>query len=160
MIVSDGDAFVVLRRNLAAETISMQFVFPAGKTGSTVPLLETVDVFSEDVSAFLRYSEIVASPFEKATLSVPFRNVPKLTFCEQTNLRRTAANRTLRRKLVRMLRDYFQAREDVNFGSMTALNPTASYFRKSRMGRSRNNYNRLSLCGQDDLETAYYTIFA
>ncbi len=138
MIVSDGDAFVVLRRNLAAETISMQFVFPAGKTGSTVPLLETVDVFSEDVSAFLRYSEIVDSPFEKATLSVPFRNVPKLTFCKQTNLRRTAANRTLRRKLVRMLRDYFPAREDVNeFRFYDSFEPYCFLFQKIQNGEEQ-----------------------
>ena len=103
----DGHSFATLRRNDAAGTMSIQFTWLSGSKRRVAGRMETVTIPYEKLLDFMERSAQPNGPKGWNVLSMETDRRPRLEFCGKENLHAVVANPTVRKKLVRFLRDNF-----------------------------------------------------
>ncbi len=157
VIVTDIHSFAILRRNIPAGTLHIDFTWlhSSGETcvaGHT----ETVTVPYDGMMAFIRSSAEEGGPSRWATLSIIEGGQPRLVFYDVDGLRRCLENIKVRRKLLRFLRDRFQFSMADEIGFYHDFEPYSFYFREIKSGNT-GIVGGLILHNQEDMENAYYS---
>lgn len=156
--VNDCGSFAVLRRNRADGTASMRFVWLSSSgDGPVAGWEQTVKLPFQELRSFIRASAEKGGPSKWAALSVKPGNTPKLVFCGRENLHDAVENQTVRRKLVRFLRDNFKwwGTDEIRF--YNDFVPYSFSFQEFRNGQP-GMCGGLILHSQKNLEKAYYSI--
>ena len=156
--VNDCGSFAVLRRNRADGTASMRFVWLSSSgDGPVAGWEQTVKLPFQEMCSFIRASAEKGGPSKWAALSVKPGNTPKLVFCGRENLHDAVENQTVRRKLVRFLRDNFKwwGTDEIRF--YNDFVPYSFSFQEFRNGQP-GMCGGLILHSQKNLEKAYYSI--
>lgn len=156
--VTNCESFAVLRRNRAEKTASMRFVWLSNSgDGPVTGWEQTVKLPFEELRSFVRASAEKDGPTKWAALDVKSRKMPRLVFPGVENLHAAVANKTVRRKLVRFLRDNFrwQGTDEIRF--YNDFVPYSFSFREFINGQL-GMCGGLILHGQENLDKAYYSI--
>ncbi len=107
--------------------------------------------------AFVTDSAGKSGPSKWQALSMMSERRPKLTFSGRENLHAALENKTVRRKLVRFLRDNFQWKRTDEICFYNDLLPYSFTFQEFNSG-CPGMCGGLILHGQEDLAKAYYSI--
>lgn len=130
IIVKDISSFAALRRDVAADTLEINFTW-LGSTGSGVSgYEETVVLPYSRLVAFVQDSSVTGRAEEWAVLSQKeAQGKPKYMFKASETLHAVLGNGVIRRKLVRALRDNFNwpRTEEIHF---TPYIPDAIYLKE------------------------------
>lgn len=158
-IVSDIHSFAALRRSEATGLLTINFTWLNGLCGGEVRGWEEFVVIPyAPLLAFMGESEKEGGPETWKHLSVRYTSQPRLVFHAQKRLRECVANKTVRGKLARALRDNFRSPfvEQIDFYHDFA--PYSFFFQEVRNGRD-------GICGglifhdhQNDLKKASYSV--
>lgn len=158
-IVSDIHSFAVLRRSEATGLLTINFTWLNGSCGGEVSgWEESVVIPYIPLLIFMRESTREGGPKTWKHLSVCSTSRPRLVFHDQERLRECVANKTVRRKLARALRDNFHSPrvEQIDFNHDFV--PYSFFFREVYNGRD-------GICGglifhnhQNDLKKASYSV--
>jgi len=158
VIVNDIHSFAILRRNIPAGTLHIDFTWlhHSGKncvTGHT----ETVTIPYDRLMAFVHNSAEEGGPSRWAALSIVEGGQPRLVFYDADGLRRCLENVKVRRKLLRFLRDKFQFSMADEIGFYHDFEPYCFFFREVCNGKT-GVVGGLILHNQEDMENAYYSM--
>lgn len=158
-IVSDIHSFAALRRNANHELLTINFTWlNENCDGEVSGWEESVVIPHIPLFIFMRESSQEGGPKEWKRLSVCSTSQPRLVFHDQERLRECVANKIVRRKLARALRDNFHSPrvEQINF--YHEFVPYSFYFQKVCDGRD-------GICGglifhnyHDNLKKANYSV--
>lgn len=135
-IVSDIHSFAVLRRSEATGLLAINFTWLNGACGGVVRgWEESVTIPYAPLLAFMGKSAQEGGSETWKHLSVCSASRPRLVFHDQERLRECVANKTVRRKLARALRDNFYSPgvEQINF--YHDFMPYSFFFREVCDGR-------------------------
>ncbi len=158
VIARDGASFAVLRKNAYADTVSIQFTWLSCSCGGQLMGWEqTVKLPFEGLRDFVKESAGENGPSEWAVLSIVPRERPQFVFHGKENLHAALENKTVRRKLVRVLRDNFQWKGTDEICFYNDFSPYSFTFREFKSGYP-GMCGGLILHGQEDLAKAYYSI--
>lgn len=158
MIVSqDCGNFAVLRKNRRTGKVNIQFTWLSDSGGRLAGWTENVTLPYEKLLNFAEESVKTCGPREWNVLSPVEAACPKLVFCGQENLHAAIENKTVRRKLVRFLRNNFhwQGTDEIRF--YNDFTPYSFSFREFINGKP-GICGGLILHGQDNLAKSYYSI--
>ncbi len=157
VVVNDIHSFAILRRNIPAETLYIDFTWLHSSGGTSVTgHTETVTVPYDDLMAFVRSSAEEGGPSRWSTLSIIESGRPRLVFYDVDGLRRCLENIKVRRKLLRFLRDRFQFSMVDEIGFYHDFVPYSFCFREVCNGNT-GIVGGLILHNQEDMENAYYS---
>lgn len=154
VIANDIHSFAILRRNVCAETIEIAFTW-LGSEGNSVS----------------GYQDAIALPYGKMmeclhgskpcvwkALSIDnSMKQAKIVFKSRKNLHAALENGIIRRKLIRFLRDQFQWERSEKIEVYDDFMPYSFFFRETRDGEAGIS-GGIILHGQEDMETAYYSM--
>lgn len=158
VIAHDLHSFAVLRRNVSAGTVTIDFSWLSGSSGHLTGWEQSVTLPYDALMEFARRSTEKDGPRMWNILSRQEKSQTKLVFYDQRRLRECLENRTVRKKFSRALRDSFRSPyvDQVIFGHDSE--PFSFMFREVRNGRT-------GICGalilhnfQNDLKKAYYSV--
>ncbi len=157
VVVNDIHSFAILRRNIPAGTLPVDFTW-LQRSGETCVAghTETVTVHYDGLMSFVRSSAEEGGPSRWATLSIMEGGQPRLVFYDVDGLRRCLENIKVRRKLLRFLRDRFQFSMADEIGFYHDFEPYSFYFREIKNGNT-GIVGGLILHNQEDMENAYYS---
>lgn len=158
VIVHDIRSFAVLRRNFYEETLEIELTWLSGDWKNVSGYRETVILPYADLSEFLKENVVEGDYITWKTLSIDnSKKLPQLLFMSRENLHHATMNGTVRRKLVRALRDSFRwpCSERVEF--YDDFVPYSFNFREIRGGKPAIT-GGLILHRQEDMENAYYSV--
>lgn len=157
IIAQDCGSFAELRRDKTAGTVHIQFTWLSGSDRQIKGRKEMVTLPYQKLRDFLEHSAQPDGPKACNVLSLEPIEKPCLVFCAQENLHAALGNPTVRRKLLRFLRNNFNwtGSEKVCFYNDVA--PYSFFFREFRNGRP-GMCGGLIFHGQKDLEKANYSI--
>lgn len=156
-IVRDIHSFAILRRDIFAGTLSIDFSWlNSGCGGKVSGWEEKVTLPYDELITFARASAQEDGPKKWSALSVERNMTPKIEFADKSGLRKCLENRTVRGKLARALRDNFRGAERiVLYHDFEAYSFMFQSFRADRPlltgGLIFHNY-------QNDLKKAYYSV--
>ena len=158
-IVSDIHSFAALRRSETTGMLTIDFTWLNGTCGDKVSGWEESVVLPYDaLMAFLRDSAQEDEPKEWKHLSVCSASRLKLVFHDREGLRKCVANRTVRGKLARALRDNFQSPGVEQIDFYRDFVPYSFLFQEVYNGRN-------GICGglifhnhQNNLKKASYSV--
>lgn len=158
-IVSDIHSFAALRRSEATGLLTINFTWLNGSCSSKVSgWEESVSIPYAPLLAFMGESAREGGPEKWKHLSVRSTSRPRLVFHDKERLRECVANKTVRGKLARALRDNFlyPSVEQIDF--YHDFEPYSFFFREVCNGRD-------GICGglifhnhQNDLKKASYSV--
>ena len=135
-IVSDIHSFAVLRRSEATGLLTINFTWLNGVCGGEVRgWEESVTIPYAPLLAFMGESAQDGGPKTWKHLSVRFTSRPRLVFHDKDRLRECVANKTVRRKLARALRDNFRSPYVEQIDFYHDFEPYSFFFREIRDGR-------------------------
>lgn len=157
VVVNDIHSFAILRRNISAGTLYIDFTWLHGSDGTCVAgYTEHVTVPYDGLMEFVHSSAEEGGPSRWAALSIVEGGQPHLVFYDVDGLRRCLENIKVRRKLLRFLRDRFCFSMADEIGFYHEFEPYSFYFREVKNGNT-GIVGGLILHGQNDLEKAYYS---
>ena len=158
MIAHDIESFAVLRRDTYAETIEIELTWLSGDGYAVSGYKETIILPYDQMVAYLDKSTSEDSPVVWKTLSINnFHKQPQLIFKSSKNLRVALADGTIRRKLVRSLRDEFHWPQSERIEFYDDSLPYSFVFKEYRGGKAVMT-GGLILHNQDDRKKAHYSI--
>lgn len=157
--VYDGLSWAEFRRNSKRGTISICFFWRNQKSRNLLSgHKEHVVISNQRLVSFLEASAQPDGPREENLLSVaPKRLKPRFVFRDTERLRDCLLQKSVRRKLIRFLRDNFdwQDTEEIHFYSNSIpYSFTFQAFCTGEQGLCGN----LTLHNQEDMSQAYYSI--
>lgn len=158
-IVSDIHSFAVLRRSEATGLLTINFTWLNGVCGGEVRgWEESVTIPYAPLLAFMEESAQDAGPKTWKHLSVCSTSRPRLVFHDKGRLREYVANKTVRKKLARALRDNFHSPCVERIDFYHDFEPYSFFFREVCNGRN-------GICGglifhnyHDNLKKANYSV--
>ena len=157
VIVNDIHSFAILRRNVPAGTLHIDFTWLHSEGEDDVAgHKETVTIRYDSLMAFVHDSAKEGGPSKWSTLSLMEGNQPRLIFYDVEGLRRCLENIKVRRKLLRFLRDNFKFFSADEIGFYPDFEPYSFFF----CGKSNGVpglRGGLILHGQENMEKAYYS---
>lgn len=158
IIVHDISSFAVLYRNAHAGTIEIELTWLSGD-GITVSGYKEIIILPYDqMVAFLNKSIVEDSPVVWKTLSIDNSHKrPQIIFKSRENLHAALADNTIRRKLIRSLRDDFRWPRSERIEFYDDFVPYSFMFREIMNGKSAMT-GGLILHNQDDMPKAHYSI--
>jgi len=157
VIANDIHSFAILRRNIAAGTIRIDFTWLHSDGGTRVTgHRETVTIRYDGLMAFVRSNAEEGGPSQWATLSIIEGGQPRLVFHDVEGLRRCLENHKVRRKLLRFLRDNFKYSMADEIDFYHDFEPYSFSFREIYNGNT-GIVGGLILHNHDDMERAYYS---
>ncbi len=107
-IAHDINSFAVLHRDVGVGTVEIEITWLSGDSHALSGYQETIILPYDQIAAYLYKSIFEESPVVWKTLSIDNSHKrPQLIFNSRKNLHAALANRTVRHKLVRSLRDEF-----------------------------------------------------
>ena len=158
IIVRDIRSFAVLRRDIHTGTLQIEFNWLNSDGRSVSGYQETVTLPYEKFAAFVHNSNTENGTKEWKVLSVEnSTKQPQIVFNSRRNLHAVLADRIVRRKLVRFLRDGFQWPDSIRIELFDDFMPYSFTFREIKNGKTALS-GGLILHRQDDIEKAYYGI--
>lgn len=152
--VNNFPDFAEFWRNTARGEIYVRFSWIDRANDHLTGWTETVTLPYE---AFIRFLHNAAEGEQWSVLSSEENLSPKLIFCEGQTIREVAANKLVRRKLVRALREHFQWKSGGTIHFYSDYVPYSFFFRETLNGQP-GICGGLILHGQEDLKTAHYSI--
>lgn len=158
IIVQDIRSFAVLHRDIEAGTIAIEVTWLGEKGDGVEGYQDTITLPYEKIMDCMRKSKEEGEPVVWKTLSMDgSRELPRIVFKSRENLRAVLENGTIRRKLVRFLRDQFRwaGTDEVEIYDDTV--PYSFGFREIIAGKPGIS-GGLILHGQEDMRTAYYSM--
>lgn len=159
VIVSDIHSFAALRRSEATGLLTIDFTWLSGSCNGEVSGWEESVVLPYDaLMAFVRDSTREDGPKEWKHLSVCSSSRPKLVFHDQEGLRKCVANRIVRGKLARALRDNFCYPGAVQIEFYPDFEPYSFIFHEERGGCAGITGGLTLHRRENDLKKAYYSI--
>lgn len=154
----DGWSFAILRRDVRADTLEIQFTWLNGGGDRLSGWEETVIVPYGRLAAFVRESAQEGGPQEWKALSMDFSGRrPQLVFDAKKTLHAILNNGVVRRKLVRFLRDGFNWPRSEQIHLYSDFVPYSFFFREIQDGEAVM-CGGLILHGQEDMSKAYYSV--
>lgn len=154
VVVSNFPDFSEFRRNIIRGELQIRFCWMNSTNDRLTGWTETVTLPYE---AFIRFLYNAAEGEQWSVLSSEENLSPKLIFCEGQTIREVAANKLVRRKLVRALRDHFQWKSGGTIHFYSDYVPYSFFFRETLNGQP-GICGGLILHGQENLKTAHYSI--
>ncbi len=155
---NDIHCFAVFQRNRAGGLVCIHFSWlqQSGANG-LAGYEETVHLPYDELMAFAAQSGQDPGATEWKVLSVEDAPMPRMIFQSTENLHAALSHRTVRRRLVRFLRDNFKWpwSEEIRFYNDSQ--PYSFFFREFRNGRP-SICGGLILHGQENMDKAYYSI--
>ena len=118
---------------------------------------QTVRLPYDALAEFISRSRTTEEPKQWKTLSLEERGRPKLVFCSMEHLHAALSNKTVRRRLVRFLRDNFNWRGEDRICFYNDFLPYSFFFQAFR-GDRRGICGGLILHDHQDLSRAHYSI--
>ena len=118
---------------------------------------QTVRLPYDALAEFISRSRTTDETKQWKALSLEERRRPKLVFCTQDNLHAALSNKTVRRRLVRFLRDNFNWPGADRICFYNDFLPCSFFFREFRNGKP-GICGGLILHDRQDLSRAYYSI--
>lgn len=158
MIVHDIHSFAILRRNNHDGTIEIELTWLSGDGISVSGYKETIILPYEQMTAYLDKSVFEDRPIVWKTLSIDNSHKrPQIIFKCSKNLHAALTDNTIRRKLIRSLRDDFRwpCSEKIEF--FDDFVPYSFLFKEFRDGQPVMT-GGLILHNQDDMQKAHYSI--
>ena len=156
-IVTDCGSFAVLRYDKVRQRISVQFSWLSKNGDSLVGRREDIHLSYIALKAFIEENGSDPAVTQWKTLSIEVSKNPRLVFCGTSNLREVVADKKIRRKLSRFLRDHFKWEKTEKICFYDDSLPYSFYFKEFSAGQP-GLCGGLILHGQDNMETAYYAI--
>lgn len=158
MIVHDISSFAVLRRDTHNGTIEIEITWLSGDGITVSGYKETIILPYEQMRAFLNKSTVEDKPAVWKTLSIDNSHKrPQLIFKSRENLHAALIDSTIRRKLVRSLRDDFRWPRSERIEFFDDFVPYSFVFKETMNGKSAMT-GGLILHNQDDMQKAHYSI--
>lgn len=157
IIVRDCRSFAELWRNKAAGTVRIWFTWLSGSSQNLKGRDKMVTVSYKKLRDFMECSTQPDGPKEAKLLSLKTSARPHLVFCNQENLHAALGNPTVRRKLLRFLRNNFNWQDSEKVCFYNDLAQYSFFFREFRNGQP-------GMCGglifhrQETLEKSSYSI--
>lgn len=159
IITRDLHSFAVLRRDIAAGTLRMNFTWLSGGCSNVVSgWEESVTLPYDTLTAFVAASAQEGSPTNWSTLSICRTTRPKLVFHAQERLRECLANKAVRKKLSHALRDNFHYPNVDEICFYHDFTPYSFLFREIRNGRADVVGGLIFHNYDNDLKKAHYSI--
>lgn len=155
--VGDAGSFAVLRYERELRRVVIRFVWLSQCGCDLTGREETVQLSFDALMKFALESEKDPHVTQWRALSIEDAEKPQLVFCEQRNLRAALAQKAVRRKLIRFLRDNFRWKQTDRICFYDVSLPYSFFFREFRLGHS-GICGGVILHGQDNMEKAYYAI--
>ena len=158
IITRDIRSFAVLRRDIPAGTVEIEFTWLNSNGHDISGREETVTLPYDSLMEFVRSSALESSPAEWKALSLDNSGRhPRLIFKSRENLHAALGTGRIRRKLVRCLRDQFNWPRSEMIYFYNDFVPYSFTFREIRDGQPALA-GGLILHGQEDIGKAYYSI--
>lgn len=158
VIANDIHSFAILRRNVPAGTLHIDFTWLHSEGENDVAgHKETVTIRYDSLMAFVHDSAKEGGPSKWSTLSVIEGKQPRLIFYDMDGLRRCLEHINVRVKLLRFLRDNFKYSTADEIGFYHDFEPYSFFFRESRNGEPGIG-GGLILHNQSDMTKAYYSM--
>ena len=158
VIVHDISSFAVLRRDNHDGTIEIELTWLSGDGITVSGYMETIILPYEQMRAFLNKSVYEDRPIVWKTLSIDSsRKRPQIIFKSSKHLHAALADNTIRRKLIRSLRDDFRWPRSERIEFYDDFVPYSFMFREIMNGKSAMT-GGLILHNQDDMPKAHYSI--
>ena len=154
VVVSNFPDFAEFRRNVARGQLQVRFSWMNCTNDHLTGWTEAVTIPYE---AFVRFLHNAAEGEQWSVLSSEENLSPRLIFCGGQTIREVAANKLVRRKLARFLRDHFQWKSGGTIHFYSDYVPYSFFFREILSGQP-GICGGLILHGQEDLKTAHYSI--
>ncbi len=154
----DCASFAVLRLDDSINTVNIRFTWLSCSGSDQVAGWEqTVKLPYESLHNFIEKSTGESKPSKWAVLSMKSGKLPRMVFCGRENLHAVVGNQTVRRKLVRFLRNNFrwQGADEIRF--YNDFMPYSFFFQEFR-GSQQGMCGGLILHGQENMDRAYYSI--
>ena len=146
VIANDIYSFAMLRRNAYAGTVEIAFTWLGSDGNSVSGYQDAITLPYGKMMECLHGSK----PYVWKALSIDnSMKQAKIVFKSRKNLHAALENGIIRRKLIRFLRDQFQWERD--------FMPYSFFFRETRDGEAGIS-GGIILHGQEDMETAYYSM--
>ena len=155
---NDIHCFAVFQRNSATGLATIHFYWlRQNGTNGLAGYEETVHLPHDELMAFAVKSLQNPTAAEWNVLSVEDAPMPRMVFQSTENLHAALSHKTVRRKLVRFLRDNFKWHwsEEVRFYNDSL--PYSFFFQEMRHGQ-QGICGGLILHRQEDMDHAYYSI--
>ena len=158
IIVHDIESFAVLRRDTYVGTIEIELTWLSGDGTNVSGYKETIILPYEQMRAFLNKSTVEDKPAVWKTLSIDSsRKRPQIIFKSSKNLHAALIDNTIRRKLIRSLRDDFRWPRSERIEFFDDFVPYSFVFKEIMNGKSAMT-GGLILHNQDDMQKARYSI--
>ena len=158
MIAHDIESFAVLRRDTYVETIEIELTWLSGDRYAVSGYKETVILPYSQLVAYLDKSASEDAPVVWKTLSIDnSHKQPQLIFKSSKNLHAALTDSTIRRKLVRSLRDEFHWPQSERIEFYDNFLPYSFTFKEIMNGKSAMT-GGLILHNQDDIQKSHYSI--
>lgn len=158
VITSDIHSFARLQHDRDRGVVSIRFIWLNAAGGDDLTGWEqTVCLPCDDLAEFAARSPADAGKKQWKALSLENKTSPRLEFVEADNLRAALSNKTVRRRLVRCLRDHFNWPGAERICFYNDFLPCSFFFQEFRSGRP-GICGGLILHDHQDLSRAYYSI--
>ncbi len=154
----DGSSFAVFRKGTAGKTVHIRFAWLCSSGDQLHGYEENLTLPYGEIAAFAENSRMGGGLKHCRILSAADkRSQPRFVFCYAARLHDCLSQKTVRRKLVRFLRDNFNwnGSEEIRF--YTDFVPYSFLFQEIRAGRPGLS-GGLILHGQENMERAHYSI--
>lgn len=152
--VSSFPDFAEFRRNAARGELQIRFSWMSCADDRLTGWTETVTI---PYDAFMRFLYSAAEGEQWSVLSLVENLSPKLIFCGGRAIREVAANKLVRRKLARFLRDQFKWKSGGTIRFYSDYVPYSFFFQETLDGQP-GVCGGLILHGQENMDTAYYSV--
>lgn len=147
--------FAEFRRNVDRREIQVRFSWMNCTDDRLTGWTETVTL---PYDAFIHFLRNAVDGDQWSVLSSEENLRPKLIFCEGHTIREVAANKLVRRKLVRALRDHFQWKSGGTIRFYSDYVPYSFFFRETLDDGQPGICGGLILHDQEDMKRACYSV--
>ncbi len=157
-IAHDINSFAVLHRDVGVGTVEIEITWLSGDSHALSGYQETIILPYDQIAAYLYKSIFEESPVVWKTLSIDNSHKrPQLIFNSRKNLHAALANRTVRHKLVRSLRDEFHWPQSERIEFFDDFLPYSFTFKEYREGKPAMT-GGLLLHNQNNMKKSYYSM--
>ena len=154
VIANDIHSFAILRRNAYAGTVEIAFTW-LGNDGNRISGYQ--DAITLPYGKMMEYLH-QSKPYVWKVLSIDnSMKQAKIVFKSRKNLHAALGNGVIRRKLIRFLREQFRWEGSEKIEIYDDFVPYSFFFRETRNGED-GICGGIILHGQEDMETAYYSM--
>lgn len=154
VVVSSFPDFAEFWRNAVHRELQIRFSWMNCADDRLTGWTEAVTI---PYDSFMDFLHNAAEGEQWSVLSLVENLSPRLIFCEGRAIREVAANKLVRRKLVRFLRDQFKWKCGGTIRFYSDYEPYSFFFRETLNGQL-GVCGGLILHGQENMDTAYYSV--